>query len=425
MLVHFLICCALGLCASKAFVTTDESREDDFSNVVSPNAEEVSKEYKAILSYEDVLEFYYQKTSEKSGKVFTYEDFRDGYYSEKNHLGFFEYANTFCSEPLFANSNETSQNDSKNGEKETNPDRSSGDQDYMLSDTYYSVTPNSEFARRPYNLAFSYSSLKKGDLVFESEPLGGIGHIGIIINKTKASQSYGTYIQTVEAVNSGVKYAFLDDLRIIEKQMSVLRVVGYTTSKANAAIAFAENQIGASYGDPLSHTWQTNDSDHWFCSELVYAAWYRQGINILERYDGNHNVVLPTHCWPNYIRDSFNTTELNIDRYEYLSVSVVGKEWNRWAIQITNESSEEVHVYVNRKMCFEDDAKNWTGLNDLVSFYMDPNESFNFYIETNWFATHIALCFVVGQIRFLTYGHNLSEGWNNYSIETGNATMVA
>ena len=425
MVFKFIICCLIGLWASKTFVATEDPKIDAFSSGISLKNEIISEDNRTILSYEDVLGFYYQKVLEKSEKVFTYEDFRDGYYSDENNLGFFEYADTFCSEPLFANNNGTAQDSLRSTEKEKEPDRSSGDDDYVLSDDYYSITPTSEFTRRPYNLAFSYSSIKKGDLVFESNPLFGIGHIGIIINKYKNSQSYGTYIQTVEAFNSGVKYAFLDDLRIIEKQVLVLRVVGYTSTKANGACAFAENQMGASYGDPTVHTWQTDNSDHWFCSELVYAAWYRQDINILEIYDENNHVVLPYHCWPIDIYNSFNTTELNIDRYEYLSVSLVGKDWNKWAVQITNESSEEVHVYVNRKMCFGNDAINWTSLNDLVSFYMDPNESFNFYIETNWFATHIALCFVVGQIRFLTYGWELTQTGNTFSLLTGNVTMKA
>ena len=425
VLFHFFVCAVIGVSLFQSNAIDEKVQKTPHFNISNAVCSNTPDDRETILSYEDVLRSYYKEALDHSKDYFTYEDFRDGYYSEDNDLEFFDYVDSLCSEPLFVNNNNVSFEDTKSNGREENPERSSGDEDYILSDNYYGTTPTSEFTRRPYNLAFSYTSLRKGDLVFESEPLSGIGHIGIIINKSKNSESYGAYIQTVEAVNSGVKYGFFDDLRIIEKKMSVLRVVGYTFSKANAACEFADDQIGASYGNPFELTWQTEDSDHWFCSELVYAAWKRQDIDILQIYDQNHNVVMPTYCWPIDIFNSFNTTELNIDRYQYLSVNLVGKDWNKWVVQIRNVSSYEVHVSVNRKMCFENDAKNWVNLNDLVSFYMDPGEYFNFYIETNWFATHIALCFVVGQIRFITYGYNLTESWNNYSIDTGNEIKEA
>ena len=69
-------------------------------------------------------------------------------------------------------------------------------------------------------------------------------------------------------------------------------------------------------------------------------------------------------------------------------------------------------------MCFENDAINWTNLNDISSFYLDPGESFGYYFQTNWFATHITMSFVFGQIRLITYGWNLAD--NN-----GNPTMTS
>lgn len=421
MLVQFLICCALGLCATKTCVEGKEAQIDDASSIASLKNEVDSKDYKTILSYEDVLYSYYQKASEKSEKVFTYEDFRDGYYSTENNLNYFDYANSFCSEPLFSNDPNGSFD---NAGRESNL-RSSGDADYVLSDTYHATTPTSEFQRRPYKQGFSYTSLKKGDLVFESKALAGIGHIGIIINKYKSSESYGTYVQTVEALSSGVKYCFLDDLRIIDFGVSILRVVGYTTPKANAACVFAENQIGASYGNPLATTWQTTDSDHWFCSELVYAAWYRQGIDILAFERPNGSIGYPIFCWPTDINKSMNTYALEMPHYDYLKIALIGKDGGKWAVRITNNCSEEVRVFANKKMCFENDAKNWTNLNDVTSFYLDPGESFGYYFETNWFATHIALSFVFGQIRLITYGWNLSENNGNPTLTSSRNVVEA
>lgn len=54
-----------------------------------------------------------------------------------------------------------------------------------------------------------------------------------------------------------------------------------------------------------------------------------------------------------------------ISSADYGSVNLVGKNANKWIINVTNTYNERVKVEFNRKMCFESDARNWTGINEV------------------------------------------------------------
>ena len=58
-------------------------------------------------------------------------------------------------------------------------------------------------------------------------------------------------------------------------------------------------------------------------------------------------------------------------------------------------------------MCFFNDAKNWTGLNDVVSKYFAPYEFKYVSISENVFATSITCSYVRGGERIITYANNL------------------
>lgn len=94
----------------------------------------------------------------------------------------------------------------------------------------------------------------------------------------------------------------------------------------------------------------------------------------------------------------------------YLSLSNVGKSGGTWRIKITNPFSYSITVYYNEKMCFSDDAKNWTGLNDVVSVTISANSSKTVNISENWFATSIAISYITDGYRIISYADNLSTG---------------
>lgn len=94
----------------------------------------------------------------------------------------------------------------------------------------------------------------------------------------------------------------------------------------------------------------------------------------------------------------------------YLNLSVVSKSGSIWTIKVQNNTDCGVFVYYNAKMCFENDAKNWTGLSDIKRIYVDKNSFENIQISTNVFATHITVSYNYrAQYRLIIYANNLSS----------------
>lgn len=129
------------------------------------------------------------------------------------------------------------------------------------------------------------STVKKGDIIEETEGLVAqiTGHIAIVQGKYWDSTYNQYYIRTIEAGIDGVVYGVLDDERYDERGVTVYYVMNATTSKINSAIAFCKVQIGKPYAldiPILTFCNYSADTDNWYCSELVWAAYYNQGINL-------------------------------------------------------------------------------------------------------------------------------------------------
>ena len=123
--------------------------------------------------------------------------------------------------------------------------------------------------------------VKPGDILYDGHGsfagVGYTGHIGIV--ETIVGSGSNRYIRTIEAVpNFGVARALLDSTRFASAKM-ILRVGTASTSQKTAAINFCINQLGKSYGLHSGPNTSTN-SEEWYCSELVWAAYYNQGISI-------------------------------------------------------------------------------------------------------------------------------------------------
>ena len=92
----------------------------------------------------------------------------------------------------------------------------------------------------------------------------------------------------------------------------------------------------------------------------------------------------------------------------YLDIAIAGKSGSTWSITITNNSSTEVQVFYNEKMCNLSDAKNWTGLNDEEEFMLEAGQSMSVTISENWFATCIAVSYIAEDGRLITYANELN-----------------
>ena len=109
-----------------------------------------------------------------------------------------------------------------------------------------------------------------------------------------------------------------------------------------------------------------------------------------------------------------------------INVCLIGKDnSNTWLVQLTNKTGSKQKFEYNSKMCFEGDAKNWTGLNDKMSLTLNNNETNSLIrITQNGFADYITISYVSGNTRYVFYANNLSPSGiltpHSNSIDTSN-----
>ncbi len=128
-----------------------------------------------------------------------------------------------------------------------------------------------------YNL---YNSVKKGDVIFESKGGFGItGHIAIVEGKYYNAAKDVNYIRVIEAIDEGVVRSCLDDTRVDDKDVILLRVTAATANNIDSAVNFCIGELGSSYFLDFQKDTSPAETD-WYCSELVWAAYQHQGINI-------------------------------------------------------------------------------------------------------------------------------------------------
>lgn len=129
----------------------------------------------------------------------------------------------------------------------------------------------------------------------------------------------------------------------------------------------------------------------------------------------------------NYYADNLSTSgtmSLNSStRSSRIRIENLGKSGNKWNIRIKNLTNYNITVYYNSKMCYENDAKNWTSLgNNELNVLVEPYETEDIQISENWFATHIAISYISGNTRYITYASELNANksihifWNVKSI---------
>lgn len=146
------------------------------------------------------------------------------------------------------------------------------------------------------------STVQKGDIV--QETAGGIatitGHIAIVEGQFWDSSFRQSYIRLIESGTSGVVYGVLDDERYEVRGINVYNVTNATSTQKTQAISFCISQLGKPYnwtalsaavvapGVRVHLSSDGNRADSWYCSELVWAAYYNQGINFNGEYPPCH-----------------------------------------------------------------------------------------------------------------------------------------
>lgn len=145
--------------------------------------------------------------------------------------------------------------------------------------TYYYNTGTSRPSSCNYSKYYLLSRIKQGDIFYEATGGKGItGHVGIVEGKFYTSKGY--YIRVIEATPAyGVKRGVLDDTRVDERAISVWRV---NTKDAirKEAVNFAISQLNKGYDLDVRRKGHAANQKEWYCSELVWAAYYVNGLNI-------------------------------------------------------------------------------------------------------------------------------------------------
>ena len=131
-----------------------------------------------------------------------------------------------------------------------------------------------------YNLL---SIVKKGDIIREVDGNSAwvAGHASIIEGVFWDSTYNQFYIRVIEAGgNGGVSRGVFDETRLANKTGTILRVSSASDSVRDKAVNFCISQLGKSYS---LHTpkHSSASSTSWYCSELVWAAYKNQGIELL------------------------------------------------------------------------------------------------------------------------------------------------
>lgn len=144
---------------------------------------------------------------------------------------------------------------------------------------YYYNTGTSCPSAATYSKYNLLSVVKKGDIIYEANGGFGItGHIAIV--EGIYTRFNGTvYIRLIEAIDVGVVRSILDDTRVDDKAVTILRVSGATTTDINNAVSFCVGELGSSYNLDLAKDTSSTETD-WYCSELVWAAYQNQGIDV-------------------------------------------------------------------------------------------------------------------------------------------------
>lgn len=156
-----------------------------------------------------------------------------------------------------------------------------------ILDKWYENTNTTLPQAASYSQYGLLKTVKKGDLIYEDGfKYAFTGHISTVEGIFYSSQYHQFYIRVIEAIGTGVVRSVLDDTRANDFNSHVLRVHsanGFTVTdkKINAAVKFCQTQVGKKYKlDIFAHPDHSAIEESWYCSELAWASYYNQGINL-------------------------------------------------------------------------------------------------------------------------------------------------
>ena len=169
-------------------------------------------------------------------------------------------------------------------ENQDGPDSSGGSSNWGYYD--YEDDWKNTGTSLPYSVNYSLSNLletvQAGDILYEqaTDHDNFVGHAAIVEGIFYDSTYNQQYIRVIEATFHGVNRGILTPIRLNARYGTVLRVDDATSTQKNAAVSFAIGQIGKDYFLNLFGKGYEPSKLAWYCSELVWAAYYNQGIDL-------------------------------------------------------------------------------------------------------------------------------------------------
>lgn len=120
---------------------------------------------------------------------------------------------------------------------------------------------------------------QKGDILLDDNGSFGIfGHAAIVEGRFYDS-TYGYYIRVIEAVGAGVCRGIFDARRADDRDTYLYKVFTATPEQKKEAVGFCITQLGKPWFLNLTHDY-SEDTSPWMCSQLVWAGYKNQGVDI-------------------------------------------------------------------------------------------------------------------------------------------------
>lgn len=170
--------------------------------------------------------------------------------------------------------------------------------DLPLDDEDNPILPNAvDYTSMPELLTY----LKPGDLVYERNGtiVGDVlHHIAIVVGVVYDENLNQEYVLLLEAVSYGVKYGVMTPTRFQSKEAIILRLTDATDEQKLNAIEWAKCELDKKYVIDVTKN-SSHSNPNWYCSELVWAAYYAQGIylDLDDNLPINGSVVLPDEIY--------------------------------------------------------------------------------------------------------------------------------
>jgi hypothetical protein len=148
----------------------------------------------------------------------------------------------------------------------------------------------------PYAVDYSNSDLlkyvRKGDILFEAVGFLGLTGHAVLVEGIFYDPTYNQeYIRVIEAIwPGGVSRSILSPERFIDREVEVYRIPSASEAVINGAVDFAISQLGKSFSVKVIKS-PSSINTHWYCSELVWASYYNQGIGLAT--DNGIAAILP------------------------------------------------------------------------------------------------------------------------------------